>query len=158
MKKIIYLHGLESDQGGDKVSFLTKYGFVYAPEMDYKSFTKKDFDNLLSYINDGDIIIGSSAGGYMADLLGSYKKCTLVLFNPALHSRTFNFLEPIEYGDILSKRIFVLGMLDDVVNAHITLNMIRKDDVVEKLNMKHRTPFFVFTNIYDKYIMGILND
>ncbi len=35
MKKIIYLHGLKSKQGGDKVSFLTEQNFVYAPKMNY---------------------------------------------------------------------------------------------------------------------------
>ena len=37
MKKILYLHGLESEQGGPKVSFLATKGMVYAPEMNYES-------------------------------------------------------------------------------------------------------------------------
>ena len=36
MKKVLYLHGLESKQGGPKVDFLAKEFCVYAPEMDYK--------------------------------------------------------------------------------------------------------------------------
>jgi len=37
MKKIVYLHGLESEPGGTKVSFLAEKGMVYAPEMNYES-------------------------------------------------------------------------------------------------------------------------
>ena len=35
MKKVLYLHGLESKQGGSKVEYLASKGAVFAPEMDY---------------------------------------------------------------------------------------------------------------------------
>ncbi len=59
MKKILYLHGLESGQGGPKVDFLAKSGLVHAPELDY---TRKDiFSFLISTIEEfqPDVIIGS---------------------------------------------------------------------------------------------------
>ena len=34
--KIVYLHGLESPQGGPKVDFLNQLGETLAPSMDYK--------------------------------------------------------------------------------------------------------------------------
>lgn len=154
MKKVIYLHGLESTQGGPKVEFLSENSFVYAPSMNYHTFTLDDFHDLLSKVNDGDVIIGSSAGGYMADLLGSYKNCELLLFNPALHSRSFELPDEIEYGPIKSKRTFVLGLRDDVINPHITMEMLRKDDVIITNNMAHHTPLFVFKDIYIKHILG----
>ena len=43
MKKILYLHGLESEPGGTKVSFLATKGAVYAPEMDYKTLDLEEF-------------------------------------------------------------------------------------------------------------------
>ena len=43
MREIVYLHGLESRQGGPKVNFLATKGFVYAPSIDYKNFTYNDF-------------------------------------------------------------------------------------------------------------------
>ena len=43
MKKIVYLHGLESEAGGPKVSFLAEKGMVYAPEMDYETFDLHEF-------------------------------------------------------------------------------------------------------------------
>ena len=39
MKKVLYLHGLESGQGGSKVDYLADNCYVHAPEMDY---TRKD--------------------------------------------------------------------------------------------------------------------
>ena len=43
MKKIVYLHGLESEAGGPKVSFLAEKGTVYAPKMDYKTLDLNKF-------------------------------------------------------------------------------------------------------------------
>ena len=46
MKKIVYLHGLESEPGGTKVSFLATKGRVYAPAMDYETL---DLDEFILY-------------------------------------------------------------------------------------------------------------
>ena len=62
MKRVLYLHGLESKQGGEKVEFLANECIVHAPEMDY---TRKDvFSFLTKKIEDfqPDFIIGSSMG------------------------------------------------------------------------------------------------
>ena len=66
MKRIVYLHGLESTQGGVKVSFLAEENFVYAPKMDYKDPTifKKVLDKITKF--KPNLIIGSSMGGYFA--------------------------------------------------------------------------------------------
>ena len=37
IKKIVYLHGLESKAGGPKVDFLATKGLVYAPEINFKT-------------------------------------------------------------------------------------------------------------------------
>ena len=53
--KILYLHGLESPQGGPKVDFLTTQCFVHAPEMDY---TRHDvFDFLVKTVMNLNLII-----------------------------------------------------------------------------------------------------
>ena len=50
MKKILYLHGLESPQGGEKVDFLATKSFVHAPDLDY---TRADiFDFLIKTVNE----------------------------------------------------------------------------------------------------------
>ena len=69
-QKILYLHGLESPQGGEKVDFLSTKSFVHAPLLDY---TRSDiFPFLLKTIDEfePDLIIGSSMGGYAAYVLG----------------------------------------------------------------------------------------
>ena len=55
MKKIVYLHGLESEQGGPKVSFLAGVGTVNAPAMDYESLDLQEFILTLGM---PDLIIG----------------------------------------------------------------------------------------------------
>ena len=46
---IIYLHGLGSNQGGEKVSFLSDKGYVFAPEMEY-NHNENLFEELLNEI------------------------------------------------------------------------------------------------------------
>ena len=79
MKKILYLHGLESEPGGTKVSFLATKGTVYAPAMDYKTL---DLDEFIHTLGMPDLIIGSSMGGYVADIIGSRLGSDVLLFNP----------------------------------------------------------------------------
>jgi predicted esterase YcpF (UPF0227 family) len=69
MKKVLYLHGLESKQGGPKVDFLTKEFCVYAPEMDYKDPMLQNWVYFVMRQFNPDLIIGSSMGGYIADIL-----------------------------------------------------------------------------------------
>ena len=85
MKKIVYLHGLESEPGGTKVSFLAEKGMVYAPNMNYETL---DLNEFIFTLGMPDLIIGSSMGGYVADIIGSQLGVDVLLFNPALHSRT----------------------------------------------------------------------
>ena len=102
-----YLHGLESPVGGPKVDFLHSVADkVYAPKMDYNH--PEMFSSLLKLAkyNKPDLIIGSSMGGYFADALGSHLDVEVLLFNPALHSRSIDIKLP--YGDSNWKRNFIL--------------------------------------------------
>mgnify|MGYP003656088385 FL=1 len=90
MKKVVYLHGLESKQNCLKVHYLREIGFeVLNPKMDYKD--KNCFVNTQHQIQEfqPDLIIGSSMGGYFAWFMGKYFEVPVVLLNPALHSRSF---------------------------------------------------------------------
>jgi predicted esterase YcpF (UPF0227 family) len=72
MKKILYLHGLESSNVGDKVDFLKERAIVLAPSIDYR---KSNIEEELMYMVESfqpDLIIGSSMGGYAALNLGNY--------------------------------------------------------------------------------------
>ena len=150
MKKIVYLHGLESEPGGTKVSFLAEKGMVYAPAMNYESLNLDEFIHTLGM---PDLIIGSSMGGYIADVIGSRLGVDVLLFNPALHNREI----PInhEYYNNPYKRTIVLGTEDDIINPELTKklwsihgNMAIHDEVE---GMGHRTPLDVFVNMYNKH-------
>ena len=115
MKKILYLHGLESEPGGTKVSFLSSKGMVYAPAMNYESLNLHEFILTLGI---PDLIIGSSMGGYVADVIGSRLGVDVLLFNPALHNREIAVNH--EYYNNPFKRRIVLGTEDKVINPELT--------------------------------------
>ena len=157
MKKVLYLHGLESNQGGPKVDFLAKEFCVYAPEMDYKDpdlnikmfFIMHDFQP--------DFIIGSSMGGYVADTLAQKYGVPAILFNPALHNRSFDpAIESLiegEQADLQKKKIVVLGKNDQVIPPYITKIMFESNRYYEIVlkEMAHQTPLNIFIDTINKY-------
>ena len=150
MKKIVYLHGLESEQGGTKVSFLATKGTVYAPAMDYETL---DLDEFIHTLGMPDLIIGSSMGGYVADIIGSRLGSDVLLFNPALHSREID--PEYEYYNNGYIRTIVLGTEDNVINPELTKKLWsihgNEAEYDEIEGMGHRTPLDVFVNMYNKH-------
>ena len=152
MKKIVYLHGLESEAGGPKVSFLAEKGTVYAPKIDYKTL---DLNEFILSLGMPDLIIGSSMGGYVADIIGSQLGVDVLLFNPALHSRSIDTNYKVNYGTETYKRTIILGTKDDIINPEETkmlwpvgYNKAKFDEIED---MGHRTPLDVFINMYNKH-------
>ena len=152
MKKIVYLHGLESKSGGPKVSFLAEKGTVYAPKIDYKTL---DLNEFILSLGMPDLIIGSSMGGYVADIIGSQLGVDVLLFNPALHSRSIDTNYKVNYGTETYKRTIILGTKDDIINPEETkmlwpvgYNKAKFDEIED---MGHRTPLDVFINMYNKH-------
>ena len=155
-----YLHGLESKAGGPKVDYLRKVSDkVFAPEIKYTN--PNTFDVLLNLAKEDkpDLIIGSSMGGYYADAIASHFGINVLLFNPALHSRSIDTKLP--YGDNFGRRFTVLGMEDKVIDYKVSLDLIRKDktsnpstDSILLVNMGHRTPLNKFIDIYNENILS----
>jgi len=152
MKKIVYLHGLESESGGPKVSFLAEKGMVYAPAIDYETL---NLDEFIETLGMPSLIIGSSMGGYVADIIGSQLGVDVLLFNPALHSRKGKDFNE-DYGSQKYKRTIVLGTEDDIIDPETTKklwsvygNHAHHDEVE---GMGHRTPLDVFINMYNKHV------
>lgn len=153
--KIWYLHGLESDPGGPKVDFLNEVADeVFAPAMDYTNH--KAFGELYRKVTkEGkpDFIIGSSMGGYFADAIASHFGIEVLLFNPALHSRSIEVNLP--YGETNWDRNFVVGTDDDVIDPKAT--RVYKDlakSWTEIEGMGHRTTLNVFKDIYNKVVLN----
>ena len=157
MKKVLYLHGLESNQGGPKVDFLANEFCVHAPAMDY---TDPYLAIKVAHIMENfqpNLIIGSSMGGYVADILAEKYGVPAILFNPALHNRSF---EPaIEYpiegeqAELQEKKLVVLGKNDEVIPPYLTKIMLENNFnykvVLEE--MGHQVPLPIFIDIVNKY-------
>ncbi len=157
MKKVLYLHGLESNQGGPKVDFLANEFIVHAPAMDYRD------PNLVVKLGhiilnlQPDIIIGSSMGGYIADILAQYYGKPAILFNPALHSRSFEpaISYPIEgeQAKLQERKIVVLGKEDKIIDPYLTQIMLEDNRYYEITfeETGHRTTLPIFIDTINKY-------
>ena len=155
MKKILYLHGLESSPGGEKVEFLSQKSIVHAPAIDYKD--PKIFDHFFSIMVNvqPDVIIGSSMGGYLGYILGNLFSKQTILFNPALHSRTFEPSIPLfDFKKHPIEPIIVLGEEDEIIDFKTTIKHLNDKSlgaIIETYKGGHRVSLNVFTDIYNKY-------
>jgi len=159
MKKIMYLHGLESSNVCDKVDFLKAHNIVLAPSIDYR---KSNIEEELMYMVESfqpDLIIGSSMGGHVGLMLANYYNIEAIVFNPAIHSRPIEpELERLEAKDprFNFQPLVVLGLEDDVIDPSVSKEIFEDamfySDIVEVENMGHRVPFDVFVDIYNKYV------
>jgi predicted esterase YcpF (UPF0227 family) len=121
MRKIMYLHGLESSNVCDKVDFMHERANVLAPSIDYNN---PNIENELMDMVESfqpDLIIGSSMGGHAGLMLANYYNIDAIVFNP-----------------LITKEI-----LDDALFYC---------DIEEVEDLGHRIPFYVFVDIYNKYV------
>lgn len=159
MRKILYLHGLESPQGGEKVDFLASKNFVCAPSIDY---SRPDLEEYLLGITKSirpDLIIGSSMGGHVGLLLANYYNIDCIVFNPAVHSRPIEPKLPklaAKDTNVNFIPIIVLGLADNVIDPEKTLDTLEQcefySDIEEVEGLGHRIPNDVFIDIYNKYV------
>jgi len=158
-KKVLYLHGLESSNMGSKVEFLHEQSDVLAPLINYCDHDLEQ--NLMDMVESfqPDVIIGSSMGGYTALNLGNYFNIPVIAFNPAIHSRSFEpvFKKLVEQDPCFNfASVIVLGLKDSVIDPKKTVEILEdaEFDIQYELypEMKHRIPFDVFVDIYNKYV------
>ena len=153
MKKIVYFHGLETPPGGEKVGFLATKGIVHAPPMKYKELTCLTPILLDVMAFKPDLIVGSSMGAYLAYQLAQHLDTEVILFNPAVHGRSFD-LPPLSKGNRKVKGVCALGMKDKIINPKVTLEILKNEPLnfIEIKDMAHRVSFEVFVDIYNKYL------
>ena len=155
--KILFLHGLESNNQSSKVSSMKSYGHeVCAPEMNYKE-NQELYKKTLKTVKEikPDLIVGSSMGGYYAYHLGTHYKTNLILLNPALPNRSFD--PPILPDGIKKSNIWALiGKNDDVVDPVANENILERVGAsVEIGNHGHRTPEDVFEPYFKKVLIDL---
>ena len=156
IKSAIYFHGLESSQGGIKVQFLDQeVDFLEAPAMDY---TKEGiFEEWLDYVKneEPDLLIGSSMGGYFAMALATHTGIPVLVFNPAIHSRSIE-IEGLGSGAEKLKGLVVLGKKDEIIDPGLTMSMLKGTknnlDIIIEKEMGHRVPLDVFVDMYNKMV------
>lgn len=145
--KVAYFHGLESLPKTEKNDFLHKeFEEVYDPEMNYTD--PQIFKRTLEEIKKKDIqlLIGSSMGGWFAYCLSTHTGIPTLLFNPAVHSRSF---EPVvSIGNKKTKHTIVLGSADDIIDPAKTMDWMKTNCKGEyKVSIEdhgHRVPFSTF--------------
>jgi hypothetical protein len=159
MKRIVYLHGLESKQGGTKVDFLRTLGEVFAPSMPYKERPKTLFPEILDEVWQfkPDIIIGSSMGGYFADVISTHTGTDVLLFNPGTYKKQKYFEDfgiMTEAGRQRVKGTVIIGNKDEVVNPYENYEYYQNENVKINTieNMGHRTPYNEFVKQVRNFI------
>ena len=149
-KRVIYFHGLESVQGGEKVDFLAKKYITIAPDMQYDD--PNLFNEMLDLVRDfePDILVGSSMGGYFAYMIATHTNTPVILFNPAMHNRTFE-PENVTSGQYDVVGAIINGANDTVIDPVQTTQMLRESIAKGQLTYYigdhgHRTPLNIFTD------------
>lgn len=159
MYNIIYFHGLDSSLSYEKRIILNGYGKVTAHTYDYRQA------NIINSLNDlfdeidteSTVLIGSSFGGYLANLYSSYYDIPCLLFNPALAYRSIDLaIQKPGRTFIKSLSYIVLGKNDEVINADANLHFIAanfhgpKKITIEE-NMGHRIPADIFAEHIERF-------
>jgi hypothetical protein len=152
MKRIFFIHGLESSNKSSKVDLMQSKGFdVLAPSMDYTtndSLFSQTLEKVMEF--KPHLIVGSSMGGYFASHIGTHYSTTLLLLNPALISRTFQ-PKILPDGKVKSDIWALLGEYDDVIspikNFKILQNM---GATIRNGKHGHRTPKESFKGIFEE--------
>ena len=157
--KIAYLHGLDSNNLGPKNYWLNSISKLVDPHIDYRE--KNIYQTLKSqvYAFNPDIIIGSSMGGYFAYEIAKEFNINAILFNPALHSRSYEpdmtGHETGEYNPIMR---FVFGQNDEIINPIKTINIIKKEGYLNENHILYKHGHDTPLEIFKKEITHGLNE
>ena len=154
MKRIFFIHGLESNNKSSKVDWMVTKGFdVLAPSMDYTtndSLFSQTLEKVLEF--QPDLIVGSSMGGYFASHIGTHYPSTLLLLNPALISRSF---EPkiVPDGTAESEVWALLGEQDELISPIENFKILQNMGATIRMGKHgHRTPIEAFQGVFEELI------
>jgi len=154
MKRIFFIHGLESNNKSSKVDLMVTKGFdVLAPSMDYTtndSLFSQTLEKVLEF--QPDLIVGSSMGGYFAHHIGTHYPSTLLLLNPALISRSF---EPkiVPDGTQKSEVWALLGEQDELISPIENFKILQNMGATIRMGKHgHRTPIEAFQGVFEELI------
>ena len=153
MKKIAYLHGLDSESNCNKVKWLRSLGCeVLNPAIDYRN---DPIDRIITFVESfkPDLVIGSSMGGYLAYIISRRYNIPSMLLNPALHSRAVE-VDVGGVGEYKPKMYFVFGDTDTIINPLKTISIITDQNLTPKVytgSHGHRTPVEVLKKAFAEF-------
>lgn len=164
--KIIFLHGLESNNLGKKEIF-EKLGFkvtedlslnldntIYCPKIDYKY--NHVFEKTMEMIFNlkPDYIVGSSIGGFLGFHIGQLLNIKNIIFNPAIPYRSVDvkFKQVVNFNFNLSQ--FIFGKNDNLINYKDTLAFFNNSIELksEVFDFEHRIPDDIMESVLNKYL------
>lgn len=160
MKKILYLHGLNSTLQEDRRKVLENYTLeILAPQIAYEKKGIELVEKMAHQYACAQAIIGSSAGGLLAYYLSAVLSVPALIFNPAMP-----FAQQIpKLPSTISRNKFllaVLGARDKVINPHESfqlLNTFENENHMLEIHwraaMEHSFPISVFNEECD-YFFG----
>jgi len=133
MKKILFLHGLESLPGGTKPRFLKEKGYeVLNPLMPRNSFDEScDIAQQLVIQEKPDIVIGSSRGGAVA-LNINVADAKLILIAPAWTHY------PVNVSSNLNGSVILHSSNDDIVDLQDSLKLLSNGARLKVCGKDHR--------------------
>ena len=149
---ILYFHGLDSSLTMNKRKVMERFGTVVGPTYDYRNPGVLEAINQNFESDENTILIGSSFGGYLANIFSSKYDIPCLLFNPALAFRSIAGIagsQEEQVNNITSLTYTVLGKKDTVISAELNSAYIKKyfkgpvDTIIEP-NMKHRVSLPIF--------------
>lgn len=123
--KILFLHGLESQPGGKKATFLKENGHeVSNPALPKEPFniSVKIAEDVINY-EKPDVVVGSSRGGAVA-MAANTKDCKVILIAPAWKKFGVS-------GDLKPGTVVLHSESDDIVPFEDTQELFRNNTGLE---------------------------
>ncbi len=147
---ILYLHGLNGNNISERTEWLSKYGKLINPKMDYKNYIESfKFLEKLVIKYKIDVVVGSSMGGFLGFHLANYYGLSSILLNPAL--LITNIVNPnIKQFAKRTLHYISLGKQDDIIPNFTTKAVLEETGsraIIKEYNMGHETNFDVFLDI-----------
>lgn len=143
--KILNIHGLNGSHNNTNFKILKDMfpeADIVSPQIDYVNVSPKIIiSSIVSTLDDVDLIVGNSFGGFFAYIIGSMKGAKTLLVNPCIPPDKYipNLVNGYEYRKILSDLwaeyadtncdySVILGNADKVLDINTTLNYLKPSD------------------------------
>jgi hypothetical protein len=124
---ILYLHGLDGEPNKEKINYLRSLGhIVLSPQLYYRENNKvfNLIEDLIKMENI-DLIIGNSLGGFLGYHLSLKYNIDSILINPALNFQSVEqIIDSYTYCKEVKKIDIVLGEKDDIIKPLDTIKYI----------------------------------